>query len=213
MMPKVSAEPLYIYTDASSFGYSGYLASLHEFKAQGHWTLEQKVKSSTFRVLLAILQVLKVFIKHLEHKRIKVFSDSQSACRIVLVGSRVPELQHIAAEIFNLCFFNDIQIESQWIPQTKNQIADALSKATDLDDGQLQPQLFNLLHAKWGSFTIDRFASSHNKQLPRFNSHFWCPEAEGGRLFYSKLVQRHKLVVPASIFSYTYDSAYVQLQG
>jgi hypothetical protein len=55
MMPKVSAEPLYIYTDASSFGYSGYLASLHEFKAQGHWTLEQKVKSSTFRVLLAIL--------------------------------------------------------------------------------------------------------------------------------------------------------------
>jgi hypothetical protein len=157
--------------------------------------------------------VLKVFIKHLEHKRIKVFSDSQSACRIVLVGSRVPELQHIAVEIFNLCFFNDIQIESQWIPQTKNQIADALSKATDLDDGQLQPQLFNLLHAKWGSFTIDRFASSHNKQLPRFNSHFWCPEAEGGRLFYSKLVQRHKLVVPASIFSYTYDSAYVQLQG
>ncbi|CAB4015005.1 Integrase recombinase xerD-like, partial [Paramuricea clavata] len=134
MTPKVSAEPLYIYTDASSFGYGGYLASLHEFKAQGHWTLQQKVKSSTFRELLAILQVLKVFLKHLEHKRIKVFSDSQSACCIVLVGSRVPELQHIAVEIFNLCFFNDIQIESQWIPRTQNQIADALSKATDLDD-------------------------------------------------------------------------------
>ncbi|CAB4036909.1 Integrase recombinase xerD-like, partial [Paramuricea clavata] len=213
MTPKVSAEPLYIYTDASSFGYGGYLASSHEFKAQGHWTLQQKVKSSTFRELLAILQVLKVFLKHLEHKRIKVFSDSQSACRIVLVGSRVPELQHIAVENFNLCFFSDIQIESQWIPRTQNQIADALSKATDLDDWQLQPQLFNLLHAKWGPFSIDRFASSHNKQLPRFNSRFWCPDAEAVDCFTQNWSNDTNWLCPPVSLVIPTIPAYVQLQG
>jgi hypothetical protein len=46
--PKVSAEPLYIYTDASSFGYGSYLASLHEFKTQGQ--LDFGIKSQKFNI-------------------------------------------------------------------------------------------------------------------------------------------------------------------
>ena len=108
----------------------------------------------------------------------KIFSDSQSACRIVEVGSRIPELQNIALDIFKICFMNDIMIEAQWIPRVENRIADVLSKTIDLDDWQLNPQLFDMLHRAWGPFTIDRFAASYNMQLPRFNSRFWCPEAE-----------------------------------
>ena len=94
---KVSLRPLQILTDAGGVGYGGYSASLRGFKIHGHWSLEQSIKSSTFRELLAILLVLKSSEKCLQHKKVKVFSDSQSACGIVRIGSRVSELQKIAA--------------------------------------------------------------------------------------------------------------------
>ena len=87
---KVSLQPLQILTDAGGVGYGGYSASLRGFKIHGHWSLEQSIKSFTFRELLAILLVLKSSEKFLQHKKVKdVFSDSQSACGIVRIGSRV----------------------------------------------------------------------------------------------------------------------------
>ena len=70
---------------------------------------------------------MKTCVNHLQHTKVKIFSDSQSACRIIEVGSRIPELQNIAIDIFKICFMNDIMIEAQWIPQVANQIADVLS--------------------------------------------------------------------------------------
>ena len=137
-----------------------------------------RLSVSGYRELLAVLLVLKPLVQVLTHMRVKVFSDSQSACRIVSVGNRVVELQRIAVQIFSICFQNDIQLDTQWIPRASNQIADVLSKTVDLDDWQLQPHLFRMIHARWGPFTIDRFASNYNTQLPRFNSRFWCPETE-----------------------------------
>ena len=163
--PKESLEPLTIHTDASGVGYGGYFASLRDVNIHGHWSAEQSGKSSTFRELLAILLVLRTSVKHLQHKKVKIFSDSQSACRIVQVGSRILELQNIEVDIFNICFINDIMIETQWIPRAENRIADVLSKTIDLDDWKLNPELFAMLHRAWGPFTIDRFAASYNTQL------------------------------------------------
>ncbi|CAB4019105.1 Integrase recombinase xerD-like [Paramuricea clavata] len=176
--PKVSLEPLTIHTDASGVGYGGYFTSLRDVNIHGHWSVEQSGKSSTFRELSAILLVLKTSVQRLQHKKVKIFSDSQSACRIVQVGSRIFELQNIAVDIFNICFINDIMIETQWIPRAENRTADVLSKTIDLDDWKLHPELFVMLHRAWGPFTIDRFAANYNTQLQRFNSRFWCPETE-----------------------------------
>ena len=178
ILPKVSSEPLHIFTDASGVGFGGYIASLRELNIHGHWSPEQSVRSSTYRELLAILLVLESAVNYLKHKKVKVFSDCQSACRIAQVGSRIVDLHKIAVDIFHLCFVNDIMLEIQWIPRSMNQLADDLSKTLDLDDWQLNPKLFSMLHKKWGPFTVDRFASNYNKQLQRFNSRFWCPETE-----------------------------------
>ena len=110
--PKVYMEPLTIHTDASGIGYGGYSASLRDLNIHGHWSAVQSDKSSTFRELLAILLVLKSCVKQIQLKKVKVFSDSQSACRIVQVGSRIPELQNIATDIFKICFTNDIMMET-----------------------------------------------------------------------------------------------------
>jgi ribonuclease HI len=176
--PKFSTEPVHVYTDASGVGFGGHLAAARDIKTQGHWSPAAQNKSSTYRELLAISLVLGAFSKQLQHKKAKIFSDSQGACHIVTVGSRIPELQSIALHIFQLCLVNDIEIETQWIPRTDNKIADTLSKTVDLDDWKLHPDVFSMLHKLWGPYDIDRFASSYNAQLPRFNSRFWCPNAE-----------------------------------
>ena len=176
--PKVSCQPLTIFTDASGVAYGGYSATISGLKIHGHWSVEEGRKSSTFRELLAIQLVLDAAKSRLSHTKVKMFSDSQSACRIVQVGSRISKLQTIAVAIFRICFIHDIAIETQWIPRSQNTIADCLSKTVDLDDWKLNPQLFSMLHKVWGPFTVDRFASSYNNQLLRFNSRFWCPKAE-----------------------------------
>lgn len=38
--------------------------------------------------------------------------------------------------------------------------------------------LFQLAVSSWGPYTVDRFASFYNAQVPRFNSRFWNPESE-----------------------------------
>ena len=48
----------------------------------------------------------------------------------------------------------------------------------DYDDWMLNPGIFSMLDAMWGSHTIDRFANSFNHQLARFNSRFGDPGAE-----------------------------------
>ncbi len=53
-----------------------------------------------------------------------------------------------------------------------------MSGPTDYDDWLLIPAVFAQLDAVWGPHTVDRFASFHNYQLPRFNSRCWNPGSE-----------------------------------
>lgn len=138
----------------------------------------ESVQSSTFRELKAIYYVLKSNAQAMKHKKIKVFSDNENATRIVMSGSPKPHLQSLAKDIFQLCFLNDIQIDTQWLPRDENQIADCLSRFIDKDDWSLNSEVFAELDAKWGPHTVDRFSSHYNYQVPRFNSKFMSPGCE-----------------------------------
>ena len=72
-------------------------------------------------------------------------------------------------DIFNLCLSNSIILKAQWIPRSLNEKAD-LSRFVDKDDRSINPSVFQVIDAKWGLHTIDRFASYYNVQLRRFNS-------------------------------------------
>ena len=58
----------------------------------------------------------------------------------------------------------------EWIPRTKNELADYTSWIVDLDDWQVSPSVFSMIDSMWGPHTVDRFASPSNAQLVRFNS-------------------------------------------
>ena len=133
------------------------------------------VKFLLFRELKAIYYVLLSFVEHLKHKRVKIFTDNQSAARIVFVGNPKVHLQSVALSIYRFCFSHGIALEAQWIPRSLNERADLLSLFVDKDDWRVNPSMFRLLDAKWGPHTIDHFASYYNAQLPRFNSKFASP--------------------------------------
>ena len=167
-----------VYSDASGTGYGGFTVEHGCHVAHGAWSENQAAKSSTWRELKAVRMVLESLIPKLKNERIRWFSDNQNVVRIMEIGSKIPELQEEAFAIFSIAARNLIRIEPQWIPRSKNQQADYLSRLRDTDDWMIRPAIFAHLDRLWGPHTIDRFANQLNSQLSRFNSRWWCPNTE-----------------------------------
>ena len=169
---------LSFHTDASRTAFGG-ISSNPDFKpVRGMFSSFEQKAGSTFRELKAIYYVLLTHSKKLHVSHVKIFSDNQGACRITLVGSRKKHLQQLAVDIFALSVKYSFVIRTQWIRRDENQIADHLSKFVDFDDWQINLSTFLLLNAKWGPFTVDRFASYYNNQLNRFNTRYVSPGSE-----------------------------------
>ena len=64
-----------------------------------------------------------------------------------------------------------------------NQEADYLSKCSNSEDWSIQDWVFEMLDKKWGSHTVDRFASQVTAKCIRFNSKWWVPKTEGINAF------------------------------
>ena len=99
-------------------------------------------KSSTWRELTGIEFALNSFLSLLKGSYLKWFSHSQTACKIVSVGSMRADLHVIALRIFQLCANNDIHLDIQWIPRTEVDRADFISRLIDIDDWQITPSCF-----------------------------------------------------------------------
>ena len=85
-----------IYSDASNVACAGHIAG-KDVHAHGMFTQAERQESSTYRVLLAVQFVLSSF---LPNSRVKWFTDSQGAARIVQVGSMNFNLHKLASHIF-----------------------------------------------------------------------------------------------------------------
>ena len=123
--------------------------------------------------------MLEAFGPKLKNCRICWFTDNQNVVRIVLYGSKKRILQKEALAIFVTGVNNQIRLEPEWIPREENKFAN------NYDDWMLNSAVFHELDILWGSHTIDRFADVHNRQLERFNSHYWSPATEAVDAFTS----------------------------
>ena len=104
-----------VYSDASAARGGAHLDINGEQVCNKQWDLEERRRSSTWRELSAILFALHSFLLLLMGSHVKWFSDSQSACKIIQVGSMRSGFHAIALEIFQFCANNDVAKEVQWI--------------------------------------------------------------------------------------------------
>ena len=181
--------------DASSTG-SGAIICNDIHTAHKLWTEAESQKSSTWRELNTILFAIISFLPIIQNSQLKVFTDSQTAARIVEVGSMNQELQNLSFHLFQTCLQNNIKLEVQWIPRDENEQADLVSRLVYTDDWMISDSLFQMLKDRWGPFTIDCFACHYNTKLPRFYSRFWNPGTEGVDAFSQDWSGENCLLVP-----------------
>lgn len=173
-----------VYSDASAHGYGGFVAQkLGNEIAHGQFSADEKSESSTYRELAAVKYVLQSLRNKLAHERILWHSDNINVARIINVGSSKNHLQNLTLDIHRLCLRYDIEIISQWIPREVNELADEISKFNDTDDWGIDNESFAFIQKEFGIFTIDRFASSTNNKVVRFDARFHCPHAESINTF------------------------------
>ena len=82
-----------VYSDASDIGYGGYMVEHGCHIAHGQWATDEAGRSSTWRELRAVRLVLEQLVSKLANERVCWFTDNQNVARILLVGSRMTELQ------------------------------------------------------------------------------------------------------------------------
>ena len=153
----------------------------------------QSVLWSTWRELAAIVFALEFFAPILKGSLIKWFTDSQTAARIIEVGSMKLDLHRLAIKIFQFCAEHSIRLEVQWIPRIENEKADWISRLVAFDDWQIT---HDHLEELWGSHTVNCFTDYYTAKLPRFFSRFWNPGASGIDFFAQVLSSENCLVVP-----------------
>lgn len=161
-----------VYSDANDTGFGGYTVEHGGSVVQGQWSILEAKESSTWRELRAVAEIFESLAAKLSNLRVRWFTDNQNVVRIIQVGSRKENLQLEAVKILKLSLRYCIKLEPEWIRREYNEIADYLSRIIDHDDWDISPEVFKLIDGKWGPHTIDRFASSHNTKLVRFNSRY-----------------------------------------
>jgi hypothetical protein len=149
-------------------------AAVHE--AHGSWDSHERhgVASSTWRELSALLRFLRSFAPALLHDcTVVARGDARNVFSILQKGGLGRNhLQALCLEIFSLCLAHCLHLRPEWLPQEENERADYLSKIRDVDDFGISPTVFAQVAAAFGPFSVDRFASSYNAKLPRFNAFF-----------------------------------------
>ena len=118
---------------------------------------------------------------------VKWFIDSQTAARIIEVGSVKLDLHRFAIKIFQFCAEHSIRLKVRWIPPTKTEKTNYISRLRHFDDWQITQDFFLSLEESWGAHTVDCFADFYIAKLSRFFSRFWNPGASGIDFFAQEL--------------------------
>jgi hypothetical protein len=179
LVQDLTRETSIVYSDASNTGCGAFVLGEKDTEMIHHWDELEKLTSSTWREIQAVVLFLEVHATKFKGKSLKWYTDNQGVPRIVHKGSMIQALNLCALEILQICLVNDIQISIDWVPRNLNVEADALSKTIDSDDWSVSQNIYNYLDNLYGKFTIDLFASNLSHKTDRFYAKYWCTGATG----------------------------------
>lgn len=167
-----------IYSDASL---SGWGASCGNQKTQGLWNALEKKQHINHLELLAATLALKCFASHLSSCEILLRIDNTTAISYINRGGGVkyPSLSNLAKQIWQWCEAKKIWIFASYIPSSDNIVADEQSRNFDIDtEWELSNTIFREITVRFGTPSVDLFASRINKKCNLFYSWHKDPEAK-----------------------------------
>eukprot|EP00873_Tetraselmis_striata_P016713 jgi/Tetstr1/436977/TSEL_025749.t1 len=130
--------------------------------------------------LKAVRLAIESFLPMLRNRHIRLHEDNQAVVDVFThLTSRSPRLMDELRKTWYLMDTHGITLLSvRCIRSAANIWVDWLSREIDCNDGQFNPRRFASLTAKWGACTIDRFATSENAILSRYNARWRDPRCE-----------------------------------
>ena len=173
-----SPQTALLHCDASPLAWGGVLNQ--RLPARGFWRAQQRREHITLLELRAVHYSVEAFLSSLRGRSVLLREDNQAVCALLRSWtSRAPGLQQELRALWALLDSNDITLEPRYIRSGDNWWADSLSRLDDRGDYRLHSRVFSQLQRAWGPCTVDRFATTNNAQLPRFNSAWACPGTAG----------------------------------
>lgn len=166
-----------ISSDASRTGWG---AVSNSIITRGFWSMNDKKFHINYLELLAAFFALKCFASEFSNGEILMRIDNTTAISYInkAGGVKFPHLSELARKIWQWCETKKIWITASYIASKENVHADAASRVTNLDtEWELADKYFKQITEKYGSFTVDLFASRINSKCKRFCSRYPDPEA------------------------------------
>ena len=174
---------LEFWSDASDVGWGAHLGYL---VASSLWDELESCLPINARELLAILRVLLHFQSSLLGKTVAVFCDNVTAVAYLRKegGTRSPFLNSLAQGILRWSESLHIRLAPQFIPGSRNVLADALSRPHQLPSSEwsLNLEVFLSLRHRW-PVQIDLFATSENRRCSIYFSPIRDPQSAGTDAF------------------------------
>ena len=138
---------------------------------------------------------IKVIPAYYQRVILEMVLDSQTAVRIVQVGSMKNELHDLAIN------FSMLHRKSNCLGYSMDSTVgpgkgDYISRKVDVDDWQITNACFEYIENLWGPHTVDCFANYYNKKVEKFFSRFWNPNSSGVDFFVQNIGNENCLVVP-----------------
>lgn len=158
----------FLTTDASDLGWG---VKLDNENLTGSWLPSQQYLHCNQKEMLAILFVLKDHCQLLSNKTLHIQCDNRTVVfylRNEEGGTKSKALMDLT--IFQILDDHDIQMSIYHIPGTYNSEADHLSRSKKLPEWHLSPKITKIVFQKWGTPTIDLFASSQAHVVPTYCS-------------------------------------------
>lgn len=169
----------FLFSDASDDGWGAHVNNVSAFGIFPP-SLQSAVTSSTRRELQGLLFALRSpqIAKVVANSRVTFVLDSLAAVfNLNKGGGPKPDLSAVVKDIWLECLRLNIDAVADWVPRSLNERADSLSHFIDRADWSLRSDVFNAVSKRWGPFSIDLFAATHNTKCKRFFSRFYDPAA------------------------------------
>jgi hypothetical protein len=163
---------LSIVTDASNYGYGGYLENQD---ISGTWNREQSLMHINQKELLAVFFVMRAFLGLIWGKVILIETDNMTVIAYLNKqgGTKSRAMWEVAEPFLRWLETHQIEVRVKHIAGIRNVRADQLSRGgTVKTEWSLCEDLYQSLWDLWGIPEIDMFATAENHKLPRYISPF-----------------------------------------
>lgn len=162
-----------LYSDSSSKGWGG-INKTCGTETSGHWSAIEQTEHINVLELKAAFLTLKALCSDSVNEHVRINLDSTVALSYVqkMGGGRSEELNDIARDMWLWCRERSIWLSTAHVPGVLNVEADQLSRSMNIDmEWAITDEVFNVIHYRYGTLSIDLFASRINKRLTNYVSY------------------------------------------